>query len=332
MFSRSRHRLAGLLLSGLSLTACSNAGDNLGFGPPGSGRVTATFLFDRDASGDATTPDTTFTGLRLNLVAVGSSDTVATALSDSTGNVVFTDIPVGAYRIEVGPAGLGDSLVPTKVTPATANVTVAGAEPHFSVVITYPASTVAQVRGLSAGSRVRVAAVVLSGAQEFTDTTAYIRDSTGPIRLLSALHFDGTLSNAPGDSVQVIGVVNTRNGQPVIDLARLTNFFDVGTTPAPAADTLTAVVARLAEGGARDADLVFLNTATIVSSTAVGSALQVTVDDGTAQIDLLIDAALTPSASTFPNGGSIRTFGVLVPTGAGVWQLKPRTTTDYTVF
>jgi hypothetical protein len=327
-FSRARSR-TGWLMLGVALTACSNAGADLGFNLPSGGRVLASFIFDRDASGDATTPDTTFAGLHLSLVAAGSPDTVQTAITDTTGTVTFNNIPIGQYRLAVGPTGLGDSLSVTKVNPATVTVTVAGTTPTITAFVTYPLSTVSQARGLATGARVRVAGIVLSGAGQFADTTAHVRDATGAIRLLSVQSFDG-IQNSIGDSVQVIGVVNSRNGQPVIDKAKLHSFVIGG--PAPTADTVTASVARVANDGPLDADLIFLNTATIVGTQVLGSALVVTVDDGTAQMDLLLDPFLSPSASSFPVGGSVHSYGVLVPTGAGLWQLKPRASSDYTVF
>lgn len=311
---------AGLLLLG----ACSNAGEDLSFGPGPGRAVTLVVFYDRDASGTFTAFDTTFPGIRAGLVTLGTQDTVAAGTSDAQGRIQIASMPLGRYRLAVDTTGLGDTLRLFAAIPDTLVVTASTPAQAVSGALTLPRRTASQVRAAADGERVMVSGVVLSGLQRFADTTAHLRDATGALRLLDARNLGAPPFNIEGDSVRVLGTVATRNGQKVIAQARLFTYYAFAGGTGPRVDTLSTASARTAAGGSRDADLVFINSAAILSATPVGSALQVTVDDASGPVDLLLDENLGAVPGQFPVGMSVRAQGVLVPTGTGFWQLKPR--------
>ncbi len=325
---RFRLALAGLL----ALAACSNAGEELSFGPGPGRAVTLVVFYDRDASGTLTPFDTTFAGIRAGLLTLGTLDTVAAGTTDAQGRIQIPGPPLGRYRLGVDTSGLGDTLRLFLAIPDTLVVTASTPAQVVSGALTLPRRTAAEVRTAPDGERVMVSGLVLSGLQRFADTTAHIRDATGALRLLEARNLGAPPFNIEGDSVRVLGTVATRNGQKVIAAARLFTYYAFAGGPGPGVDTLSTANARTAAGGTRDADLVFINNAVILSTVAVGSALQVTVDDASGPVDLLMDENLGAVPSQFPVGMSVRAQGVLVPTGTGFWQLKPRAFADLVVF
>lgn len=318
--------LALLVVAGL---ACDNAGADLGFGLPSGRSLSAQIYFDSDFSGTATAADTTIAGIRVFLLVGGTRDTVDSATTDATGLVGFTNLTPGPYTISVDSAqALGDTLL-TTLTPAAVTITSSGPTPFISARLGYPELTVAGVRGATAGRKVVIAATVLAGGQTFSDTSAFVRDTSGALRLTSAAVTVGG-SVIPGDLVRVLGRVGSRNGQPVLDSARIALFFPGFANPA--ADTLTSNEAAGALAGARDADLVRVTAGEITDTSTQGLDFRVTIDDSSGPLEVLLDARLQVPTAPFVLGDSLNVAGVLVPLGAGTWQLRPRSQQDITIF
>ena len=112
-----RHRLSRggrlALLALPVLGACSNAGEDLGFGAIGNGEVTAFVFLDRDGSlTTLATPgfDTVLAGIRVGVVPLGTNDTVASGVTDALGLVTMASVPLGDYRLVVDTTTVGDSV------------------------------------------------------------------------------------------------------------------------------------------------------------------------------------------------------------------------------
>ncbi len=163
----------------------------------------------------------------------------------------------------------------------------------------------------------------------FGDTSAYLRDAGGALRLTNAQVTVGNFV-APGDSVRVLGTVALRDGQPVLDIARIV-LLQPGTT-SPSADTVTTSEAAAALAGARDADLVRIQASSVTDSATAGADYTVTVDDGSGPLVVVIDSVQGIPPTAVVPGDSLRVNGVLVPTGTGSWRLKPRVQADLTVY
>lgn len=312
-------------LAAVALLGCSNAGEDFGFTPSGSGTVLGFVYLDRDGSLDISQSDTVFAGVRVGLVS-GASDTVFSALVDATGNVRFTGVPFGDYQFVVDTNTVGDSLQVQAIDLAAVHLRANAGSQTIISRLGYPFSTTAAVRGLPVGSRVFVKGVALSSIGIFGDTTSYLTDNNAPIRLTDATN--GGPVSAAGDSVRVLGTVAIRSGQAVLDTA-IVFVFRFGPPPVPV--QLSTLLAGTAAGGTQDAGLVNLTNAIITATAAVGPDFHVTVDDGSGPLVIELDGDLVFSLAQFQINKTVNGQGVLVPGGNGAWLFKPRQPSDVTV-
>jgi len=321
---------AGVLGAATALAvACGNAGDGLGIKLPTGPNVVAQVFYDRNFDNGPSPGDTAFAGIKIYLLVGGTRDTVDSATTDAAGAVSFASPPVGPYTIAVDSAvALGDSMI-MSLTPAT--VTVAANGPTALIVgrLGYPVLSIGAARGSAVGRRVVIRGEVLAGRQTFRDTTAYVRDISGAIRLTAATVVVGGFTN-PGDSVRVLGTVGVRGGQPVLDAARMALIQP--SAAFPSYDTLTTSLADNALGGTKDADLAFVGGTAIIDTLTVGADFRVTIDDGSGPLEVLFDSLLQVNTALYIPGDSVRATGILVPTGGGRWQLRPRQKQEATVF
>ncbi|MBK6781310.1 MAG: hypothetical protein IPI92_07730 [Gemmatimonadetes bacterium] len=326
-FFRPGLLFATSLLAG---AACGNSGEGLGIALPGSRSLVAQLFVDRDFNGVLTQADTVVAGIRVFLLVAGTQvDTVAVDTTDANGAIGFDALTPGRYAVSVdSTAALGDSLH-SFLTPATVLVAASGSAPLVAIRLGYPTDDVAGVRASAVGRRVVTSGTVLAGAQSFGDTSAYLRDAGGALRLTNAQVTVGNFV-APGDSVRVLGTVALRDGQPVLDIARIV-LLQPGTT-SPSADTVTTSEAAAALAGARDADLVRIQASSVTDSATAGADYTVTVDDGSGPLVVVIDSVQGIPPTAVVPGDSLRVNGVLVPTGTGSWRLKPRVQADLTVY
>ncbi|HUK72063.1 MAG TPA: hypothetical protein VLW50_25390, partial [Streptosporangiaceae bacterium] len=187
--------------------------------------------------------------------------------------------------------------------------------------IPLPVISIRAARLLSPGQTVNVVGVALNSSGTFSDTTVALADTSGAI-LLTRLRTTVTA----GDSVKVRATTATRNGEPTLDGGTTTA---LGRGFYPAAATLTTAVAATAAGGSRDAQLVIVDSATISDTATVLGNFQLTVSDGSGNLQVLLDHAagfLVPGVYVPSNVFNI--VGILVPTGTGTWMLKPRSAAD----
>ncbi len=327
-----RFRLHCALPLGLAALAgaCGNAGDGLGIKLPASQGIVAQLFVDRDFNGVFSVQDTVVAGLRVYLlVAGGQGDTVAVDTTDAAGQVAYPNPPLGRYAVSVDSVpALGDSLF-TFLTPATVQVAAGTPTQIFAIRLGFPTDDITGVRGSAAGRRVVTSGIVLAGRQSNSDSSTFLRDGSGSLRLTSSAVLVGNFV-APGDSVRVLGTVAMRSGQPVLDAARIVLLQPGLTLPAP--DTVTTQQAAGALGGLRDADLVRIQAALVTDSSTLAGHYQVTVDDGSGPVDVVLDSILGLPPTVLVPGDSLRVNGVLVPTGSGSWRVKPRAGTDLTVY
>jgi hypothetical protein len=323
-------RFLSAAVLGLSLAACGNAGQDLSINVPTGAGVTALVFLDRDGSRSFTAADTAFAGLGVNLIYFPGTDTAAKGTTDGRGVVTFANVPLGQFTVNVDSASLGDSLALDTVSPQSVTVTPSNGLQPIAAALNYPVYTIAQARAAPVGRRVRLSGMILSGVQSFADTSAHLLDSTGALRLLDAVNVAGANTNIPGDSVSVVGMVDTALGQRVLSHSRMATFGFQPLPPLP--DTLTTAAAATAVGGSRDADLTAIAGGLIIDTLTVGTAFRVTVDDGSGPLEMLLDPRLGYSTTPFQPGRHVTSAGVLVPDGVGAWQLKPREVPDISVF
>jgi len=312
------------------LTACSNAGSDLGLLPVVRRSITVVVSLDRDASGSTTNVDTAYTGARVLLRPAAGGQPIDSALSDNKGFAFFENVPVGRYAVTVDPASVGDSVAVSVIDPDI--VTLVAGDDNGSValvLLSYPTPSLQAVRQFPLGKRVLVRGLILAGIPSFRDTTAYIKDTSGYLRLTRVSFRGGQTGNNPGDTVSAIGTTSTRAGQPTLDLSIITT---LGSRPAPVPIPLSTAVAGTAMGGFLDAGLVVITSAVISDTATIAPDFSVVASDGSGPLTIVLDSQGGYNPSSFVPGRTVTVRGVLVPSGTGSWQLKPRGTSDVILF
>ncbi|MBI1722499.1 MAG: hypothetical protein HYR48_01160 [Gemmatimonadetes bacterium] len=328
-----RHAPLALLATAIVL-GCTNAGEGRVLSITATGKVAGTVYFDVDGSRTNNFGDTNLAGIGILLFTRGTRDTVARVISNGSGAVVLTDIPVGSYTVGVDPATVG-AMFELVSTADTSFTLASGDSVSITVGISYPHKTVAQARALPAGRKIFVEGIALNARSTFSDTTVHLADTSGAIR---ATRVRSTPFFVTADSVRFLGTTSARDGQPTLDdVTPLVLFPEVFL---PNLTVITTGVAASANAGRLDAALVQIDTATIGDTIAVADGMQLLVNDGTGSLEVLLDQAADPTffppnragaSPPYPYvpGARFRIIGVLVPTGtAGVWRLKPRSSTD----
>jgi len=326
---RTLHR-AGLALAILgSAAACGNAGSDLGFNVSATSAVTVGVYLDRDGSRTPTVPlDTLFPNARVALLALGSGDTLRTAVSNLGGLARFDGVPVGQYRVAVVASSIGDTIRVAAIDSAVIRLVAADTNTFVLVRLGYPEVSIRAARLLPPDRRVFIRGVILAGVQSFRDTTSHVSDSSGQIRLTRVTLLGGLLGNNPGDSVSVLGHTSSRAGQPTLDNAGIARF---GTRPPPIPLAVSTAVAASASGGLLDAALVQITGGIISDTATIAPDFRITVSDGSGPLQIIIDGNLPIPRSIFTPGFSMIVRGVLVPTGFGGWTLKPRSGSDIVI-
>lgn len=320
-FPRRTWLLPAVLLAAMG---CSNAGEDFGFGGGSNGAVGVFVFLDRDGSLDATPADTVLAGIKVGLVAPGTTDTLFSKTTDASGNAIFTGLPLGNYTLVIDSNSVGDSVSVQKIDSANVVLRSNAAQVQMFVRIGFPSATVTQARGLPAGTRVIVRGLMLTNINVFGDTTAHITDAGAAIRLTNAT--SAGPQPAPGDSVRVLGTVAARAGQPVLDSGRVTAFL-AGPAPTPVAQT--TLQASTAQSGTHDAALVQLTNAVIQTDTStVNGDYTFSVNDGSGPVKVVLDQDVTFPLGQYIPGKTLTGRGVLVPTGTGTWVFKPRANSD----
>ncbi|HEX3927700.1 MAG TPA: hypothetical protein VHW65_06855 [Gemmatimonadales bacterium] len=326
---RTRSLFALLLFAA---TACSNAGQSLGFPALSQGGIGVKVYLDRDGSQSITTFDTTFAGERVVLLAAAGSDTVRVGTADSAGDVIFDSLPVGSYRLALDRHSLGDSIGVVAGDTGLVRLTADSGVATRLIRVGFTEVSIAQARTLAAGKRVILRGVVVSPMQFSHDSSTYMADSSGSIRVTNSTHRPGRNGDNIGDSVLVLGTTGTALGQPVL-ADGIVGDVALGTAPVPV--HVTVAQARTANGGKLDAALVVITAGTkIVDTLPMPPDFVVRIadpNDSTQTTDVLIDELFQLSHSVWAIGLTFNVEGVLVPRGDGTWFVKPRSGVDITL-
>jgi hypothetical protein len=190
-------------------------------------------------------------------------------------------------------------------------------------VISFPTVTIAAARALEQGRRIVIQGIALNGWTTFGDSTVHIEDATGYMRGVRVL-----ANVAAGDSIRMLGTVGTRAGQPV--LTSVTPTLIRAGVGVSAADSMATDDAASAAGGSLDAAHVRIAGAIVAAQTLPNGDVVLGTDDGSGRIDVVLDDNVNFNPGPYEPGALLAATGVLVPTGTGTWQLKPRSASDVT--
>jgi hypothetical protein len=309
------------------LLGCANAGEDrlLTVGSPGV--VIGVVAFDANGSRTLDLGDDSMPGVRVRLLALAASDTIASAVAGADGSYRMAGVPTGKFRVVVDTAPFAATVMDTVVIARLDSATVT-IPPSDSVVVNvligYPHVTVRAARTtVPLGRKVWVEGIGLNSAATFRDTTLHVQDTSVAIRATRVR----PPPTAPGDSLRARGTTSLRNGQRTLDdvtvLAIAASFL-------PAATSLNTASAASAASGTRDAELIQVDSATVsVVDTVPPGDVRMMVNDGSGSLEVLLDATAVPANPVYAAGNAFRIVGVLVPTAAaGVWRLKPRSFQD----
>jgi hypothetical protein len=328
-------RRAGLLVPlglVLLLAGCANAGEDRVLSIGATGIVKGQVFFDVDGSGALEdTIDTYASGVRLLLLAGGSNDTVAEATTaGALGSFRLANIPVGDYALVVDTTGtVFDTLL--LVGARITQVTVLPDDSVDLVVgVSYPRLSVAEARAFALGRRVFVEGIALNAISTFGDFTVHLANGSGSIRLTQSA---SAATIAAGDSVRVRGTTAQSQGQRTLSDVTL---FKVVQRFTPSPTDVTSGEALTAAGGQLDAALVRLLNAPVTDTATVLGDFRLTVNDGSGSLEIVLDRDVVPPFIPpapqpnpyAPDDTLDLVIGLLVPTGTGVWQLKPRAAVD----
>jgi DNA/RNA endonuclease YhcR with UshA esterase domain len=261
-------------------------------------------------------------------------DSARVGQSTTVGNDLVFTIDDGTGALELVLDGdIGFNLGPFLVPGAYLNVTgllvptdsgtwQLKPRGEVDVDLIIPLLSIAAARTRPAGEIVFVDGIVLNEWDTFGDSTLHISDTSAALRGVQVRRS----TTFPGDSIRFIGTLATRNGQPVLDRATVF-FLDRVGEPDPV--TVTTAAAASANGGTLDAALVKIDSARISDTATVNGDFVAAIEDGTGQLELVLDGDITFNlGSFFVPGAIVEVTGVLVPTGSGTWQIKPRSELD----
>ena len=324
-----RHALLTAAL--LALAACDNAGATRTVGVTATGVVRGEVFFDANGSGVRDAVDAAMPRAVIRVLSRAGADTVLRDSTGTDGTFRFAAVPVGTWVVEVDSASLGDTVVVAGGRRDTI-VVLPNDSLDFPAAVTYPGRSVAQVRAQAPGVRVLVRAIALHARAAFGDTALHVVDASGALRLVHVRPSAATV--AAGDSLVVSGRVATLAGQRVLDDVAL---FVVGPTLIPTLPAVTTAVASTGGvAGSLDAALVRTTNVLVTDTATVNGDFQMTVTDGSGPVTVVLDRnadtgfrAPLPTGVYVP-GNRFDALGVLVPTGAGAWRLKPRSSLDLT--
>ena len=294
--------------------------------------LTGLVFLDRNGNLTQDTGEGPVQGIAVQIVPRGTRTPAARMVSSIAGVILTGDLPVGDYELIVEPATIPDSLRLIQMTfagtplvvPTVRLIATDTADVRF--VLSFPTVKVREARSMATSSRVFVEGVALNAWTTYGDSTLHVADSTGVIRATRVAQS----AVSAGQLVRVLGATSVQNGQGTLTDATV---IPVGTGQLPEPVLLSTSAASRADGGRRDATLVQVSGATILSGqTNIAGDFVLTVTDGSGLLDVVIDRHSGISTSTYVPGASLVVVGVLVPSGeAALWHLKPRSALDLTV-
>ena len=323
---RRFRRGVALSVAAASIVACANAGADRVLGIERTGVVIGIVYFDGNATRERDDADQGLAGVRVGLVVAGTRNTIAMSTSGDQGIFALFGVPLGNYHVAVDSTTVGDSAFVARIDTADINV-----RPSDTVIvqiaISFPLVTVAEALAFPIGEKVFVDGIALNRRATFGDSTIHVADTSGSLRAVRA----GPSSIFPGDSIRLRGSIGTRDGRVVVDLDRRTPMV-LAIAELPAPDTVTTAVAASAGGMILDAAFVRVDSARIADTITIDDDFVVTVDDGSGQLEVLLDKDISFAPEPFMvPGADLAVSGLLVVAEPGVWRLKPRASVEVEV-
>ena len=324
---RMRYEIATVALCAATTLGGAACTDTAG-GPTAeilaTGFVLGTIYQDQNGNGLQDGTDPGLPGLEVRLAYRGTTTPILIDTTDSpNGGFRFDAVPVGAYWVTVDSLVLGDSLDVVQSDTSAVDV-LPGQGTTQSIGLAFFQRTIAEARALPPGTKVSVEGFALNDRTLFGDSTVHVTDGTTSIRATTVFR----AGIRQGDSVRVVGRTAVVNGQPVIDRVTARSLAFTGVPLAPFLTTQQATQARGAgqPTGALDAGHARVTFATVIDTATVGGGdFRVRVNDGSGLLEVILDNDVPFNRSVFRVDSVMTQIrGLLLPTGAGTWDLRPR--------
>ena len=273
--------------------------------------------------GGVTVIDSVRTPTSYRLTVADTSGSLVVEL-DQSADAAFTAVNLPGTYVPGNTFNLVGVLVPT----GTGAWRLRARTALDLTLIPPPVISIAAARQLATGRSVVVVGVALNGSTTFADSSVFLADTSGAIRLTRLRTAVGA-----GDSVRIKATTSTRNGQPSLDGGTATA---LGRGFFPTAAPLTTAEAAGAAGGTRDAQMVVVNGPVITDTSRNSTSFLLTMSDGSGPLQVQLDQTADGSFQTanlpgrFVPGSKFNLLGVLAATGPGTWQLRPRSSADLT--
>ncbi len=312
----------------LAAAACTDPAQGPDAEVDATGSVSGTVYRDQNGNGRQDGADPGLGGVEVRIAFRGTSTPIAVDTTETlSGDFRFDLVPVGAHWVTVDSLVLGDSL--RTVDSDTASVDVLpGRNTTQSIGLGFFRFTIPEARQQPPGTKVSVEGFALNDRTLFGDSTVHITDGSTSIRGTTVFR----ANIRQGDSVRFVGRTAVVNGQPVIDRVTASNLAFTGV---PAAPFLTTVQARNAQRagqpvGALDAGHARVTNTTVIDTLTLGSGdFRVRVNDGSGLLEVVLDQDIPFNRSVFRVDSVMTEIrGLLLPTGTGIWDLRPRGMND----
>ena len=322
MISGKKAKLTWVAVLTVGLFACDtpNEGDILEVTTTGivQGRV----YFDANANRIEDAGDPSVGNVPVEMSIRGFNSPVERQVSDANGRYEFVDLPVGTYWIDVDSIVLGDSLLVLDADTLPINIRP-GITTIRGVGLALSRVSIQEARILPVGKKVTIEGFALNSRIAFGDSTVHLSD--GPTAIRATNVFRAGIQQ--GDSVRLTGRTALLDGQPVLDRVTTQILASTGTPVPVIVNTMSAASAN---GGTADANHVQVRNAMVIDTlTTSGGDRIVTFNDGSGALQVVFDENITFNLPwMLPDSTAARVTGVLVPTGTGSWQMKPRSQAD----
>ncbi|MCG6956096.1 MAG: DUF11 domain-containing protein [Gemmatimonadetes bacterium] len=327
--TRIRLALLGALLAVPALRGCKDATSVNLLEIDAAGVVLGTAYLDNNGNGVLDTQDPPLPHVPVVLTVAHGGQVVESVETDSTGLFIIRDIPVGAYRLDLGSGALGDSL---EAVGSGTDVTVSLADTaRVDFGVSYPMISVEEVRRATPGVRVFTSGIALNPRQSFGDGVVHIQGDSLYLRTLNVARANINT----GDSLRLLGRVKIDQGEPVLD--EVTPYILVSAATIPLPVDLSTATAATAKSGNLDAALARIRNAEISDTSTVNGDFHFFVNDGSGRLEVVLRSFLQMNTATIRPDTTFRVkelTGLLTPfkdeTGQLHWRILPRGAADVT--
>jgi uncharacterized repeat protein (TIGR01451 family) len=320
---RIRLALFGALLAVPALRGCKDATSVNTLEIDAAGGVFGTAFLDNNGNGVLDTQDPPLPDVPVVLTVAHGGQVVDSAVTDSTGFFVLGDIPVGAYRLDLGRGALGDSL---EAVGSGTDVTInRGDTTRVNFGVSYPMLSVDEVRTTTPGTRVFTSGIALNPRVSFGDGVVHIQSDSVYLRAVNVARANINT----GDSLRLLGRVKIDQGEPVLD--EVTPYILVSAATIPLPVDLKTSQAVTAKDGTLDAALARVRNAEISDTSTVNGDFHFFADDGSGKLEVVLRSFLQLNTSGIRPDTILRVkemTGLLTPlkdeTGQVHWRILPR--------